>query len=46
MPKKVTKDKIIDTLYKELKRKDKIIEKLKEENSILIKTALKVAAKK
>ena len=31
----------IETLYKEIERKDKLIEKLKEENSILMKTALK-----
>ncbi|MEM3374591.1 MAG: hypothetical protein QXE31_05215 [Candidatus Woesearchaeota archaeon] len=35
------KDKIIETLYKELERKDKIIEKLKEENYVLMRTALK-----
>lgn len=39
--KKQDKDKVIETLYAELERKDKQIEKLKEENHILIKTALK-----
>jgi hypothetical protein len=37
------KDKIIETLYQEIKRKDAIIEKLKEENKVLIKTALRAA---
>ncbi|MFH2020399.1 MAG: hypothetical protein ABIJ34_03230 [archaeon] len=36
-----TKQDIIDTLYKEIERKDKVIEKLKEENMILMKTAMK-----
>jgi hypothetical protein len=31
----------IEALYKEIERKDKQIEKLKEENSIIMKTALK-----
>ena len=42
MPKK---KKVIDTLYEELKRKDKLIEKLKEDNFILVKTALKASEK-
>ena len=40
------KDKVIDTLYSELKRKDELIAKLKEENIVLMKTALKVSEKK
>ncbi len=40
------KDKIIETLYEEIKRKDKQIEKLKEENLLLMKTALKQAKRK
>ena len=43
MPKK---EKVIKTLYNELKRKDKIIEELKENNKILLRTALKNAEKK
>lgn len=31
----------IETLYKEIERKDNLIAKLKEENSIIIKAALK-----
>ena len=38
-----SKDEIIETLYKEIERKDKIIKKLKEENIVLIKTALKTS---
>jgi hypothetical protein len=40
------KDKIIETLYAELERKDKQIEKLREENKVLVRTALKNAEKK
>jgi hypothetical protein len=43
--KKIDKDKVIETLYAELERKDKLIEKLKEENLLLMKTALKAAEK-
>ncbi|NTV24182.1 MAG: hypothetical protein HGA85_07500 [Nanoarchaeota archaeon] len=43
---KSKKDKVIDTLYKELQRKDKMIEKLKEENRVLVKLALRYADKK
>jgi hypothetical protein len=39
--KKEISEKVIETLYAELERKDKLIEKLKEENQVLIKTALK-----
>jgi len=39
------KDKIIETLYNEIKRKDERIEKLSEENKILMKTALKSSEK-
>jgi hypothetical protein len=39
--KKDSSEKIIETLYAELERKDKVIEKLKQENQVLIKTALK-----
>jgi len=39
------KDEIIKTLYDELKRKDELIERLKNENSILMKTALKASEK-
>jgi hypothetical protein len=48
MTKKKTdkKDRIIETLYSELERKDKLIEKLKEENKVLVKTALKNAEEK
>ena len=50
MPKKKksktdNKEKIIETLYAELERKEKIIEKLKEENLVLMKTALKATEK-
>ncbi len=45
MKKRIDKDKVIETLYKELERKDKLIERLKEENHILMKTALKNAEK-
>jgi hypothetical protein len=38
---KKSKDKIIETLYEELEKKDKIIDKLKQENIVLMKTALK-----
>jgi hypothetical protein len=37
------RDRIIETLYAELERKDKLIEKLREENKVLVKTALKSA---
>ena len=37
------REKIIETLYSEIQRKDKIIDKLQEENSLLMKTALKAA---
>jgi hypothetical protein len=40
------KDKVIETLYSELERKDKLIEKLREENNVLMKTALKNAEEK
>jgi len=43
---KKDKDKIIETLYTELERRDKKIKKLKEENMLLLKTALKSADKK
>ena len=39
------KDKIIETLYEELKRKNAQIKKLKQENILLMKTALKRAEK-
>ncbi|MBN2367555.1 hypothetical protein JXC34_00940 [Candidatus Woesearchaeota archaeon] len=42
---KPDKDKVIKTLYEELKRKDEQIEKLKEENKLLMKTAMKRAEK-
>jgi hypothetical protein len=38
------KDKIIETLYSELTRRDKLIEKLREENSVLMRTAIRRAA--
>ena len=37
----MAKKKIVKTLYAELEQKNKLIEKLKAENKILIKTALK-----
>jgi hypothetical protein len=37
------KDKIIETLYEELKRKDELIRKLKEDNEVLIRTSIKSA---
>ena len=40
---KENKDKIIKTLYEELERKNLQIKKLKEENIILMKAALKRA---
>lgn len=40
-----SKDKIIETLYSELKRKDQLIANLKQDNLILIKTALKATEK-
>jgi hypothetical protein len=43
--KKQSKDQVIETLYEELERRDKQIQKLKEENLILVKTALKAAEK-
>ena len=43
-PEKNTGEKI-EILYDELKRKDRIIEELKKENTILMKTALKRAEK-
>jgi hypothetical protein len=36
-----TKAEIIKDLYKEIERKDKQIDRLKEENSVLMKTALR-----
>jgi hypothetical protein len=36
---------IIDTLYKELGRRDKKIDELKEENVVLMKTALRAQDK-
>jgi len=45
MEKKKSQSEIIDILYKEIERKDKIIEKLREENNILLKTALRNAEK-
>lgn len=39
------KDKVIETLYEEIDRKNKQISKLKEENIILMKAALKRAEK-
>ena len=39
------KDNIIETLYEELDRKNRLIEKLREENVLLMKTALKSAEK-
>jgi len=41
--KKVDKDKAIRTLYAELERLNKLLEQLKEEKTILMKTALKAA---
>ena len=41
--KKVDKDKAIKTLYSELERLNKLLEQLKEEKTILMKTALKAA---
>jgi hypothetical protein len=35
------KDKIIETLYSELNRRDKMIDKLREENTILMRTAMR-----
>jgi len=43
--KKKSKDEIIETLYQEIERKNSEIKKLKEENLILIKTALKASEK-
>ena len=40
---KKSKDEIIETLYSEIKRKDEFISKLKEENTLLMKTALKAS---
>lgn len=34
-------DKIVDSLYSEIKRKDKIIKDLKEENMIIMRTAIR-----
>ncbi len=39
--KKVDKDKVIRTLYAELKRLNDLLEQLKEEKTMLMKTALK-----
>lgn len=36
-------DRIVEILHKEILRKDKIIEKLKDENKILLKTSVKRA---
>ncbi len=41
--KKVDKDKAIKTLYSELERLNTLLEQLKEEKTILMKTALKAA---
>ena len=46
MKKPVDKNKIIETLYEELKRKDDLIEKLRKDNKILIKTAMKATESK
>ncbi len=39
----LSKEELIELFEEEIRRKDKIIEKLKEENLILMKTALKKA---
>ncbi len=39
--KKISKDEQIDILKKELERKDKIIEKLREEKELLFKLSIK-----
>lgn len=41
--KKVDKDKAIKTLYSELERLNTLLEQLKKEKTILMKTALKAA---
>ncbi len=46
MKKPVDNNKIIETLYEELKRKDDLIEKLRKDNKILIKTAMKATESK
>ncbi len=43
MSQRKSKDKIIKELYSEIERKDKQLRKLKEENILLMKTALKAA---
>ena len=43
MSKKKDKDKVIRTLYSELERLNDLLEKVKEENKILVKTALKAS---
>lgn len=47
LTKKSVKDykKIVDTLYKELERRDKLIDELNERNNLLMKTALKAQEK-
>lgn len=37
----MTPEEKMETLYKEIERKDRLIEKLKEENNIIMKAALK-----
>lgn len=44
--KKITATKQVEILQAELKRKDAIIEKLREENALLFKISLKNAKKK
>ena len=44
--KKITKDKQIEILRDEIKRKDEIIAKLKEEKELLFKVSLKNKEKK
>lgn len=43
---KISKDKIISTLRKELKRKDDEIERLKEEKELLFQVSIKNAKKR
>jgi hypothetical protein len=43
--KKITKDEQIKILTEELKRKDKIIQKLKEEKELLFKLSIKTTNK-
>ncbi|MBT4859076.1 hypothetical protein HON49_07955 [archaeon] len=46
LSKEQSKDKIIETLYEELKRKDVVIAKLKEDNKLLMMTAMKATESK